>query len=230
MNTPHWGKRGKTEFWSLESDILQYIFTLFFSLMVKGLEGKMYEEWLNSIGVFNPEKGRLRGDFIAAYGCPTREARGQRWSLLSDGGDRTWGKSIELCQRRVRLDNRKRWVAGRWNRLLRAVVMASSCQSSRSVWTIFSDIWSGFWVGLEGVELGPFGSLSTQDILWFYDSRKASKNELNFEIESKNLLKDNSTYVPCLNIVFESLFSARLNKEDIDISVYNLRALFCFRD
>ena len=46
--------------------------------MVKGLEGKMYEEWLNSIGVFNPEKGRLRGDFIAAYGCPTREARGQR--------------------------------------------------------------------------------------------------------------------------------------------------------
>ena len=60
---------------------------------------------------------------------------------------------MELCQ------GRGSWVSGEgsapeggqaWNRLPRTVVMAPSCQSSRSVWTTLSDVGFGFWVVLCG--------------------------------------------------------------------------------
>lgn len=33
--------------------------------MVKGVEGKTFEGWLKSLGLFNPEQRRLRGGLMA---------------------------------------------------------------------------------------------------------------------------------------------------------------------
>lgn len=57
-----------------------------------------------------------------------------------------WRKIFEymkLNQGKFSLNIRKRW-----NRLSRAVVMTSSCQSSRNIWTTSSEIWFDFWVFL----------------------------------------------------------------------------------
>ena len=45
--------------------------------MAEDLEGKAYEEWLKSLGLFSPEKMRLRGDLITTCGFLTRGAEGQ---------------------------------------------------------------------------------------------------------------------------------------------------------
>ena len=78
-------------------------------------------------------------------------------------------------QGRVGLGIRKRFfTGGQWacSRLPRAVVVMPSCQSSRSIWTVLSDIGFDFeWFSVEpgvGLTLIHVGSLPAQDILWFY--------------------------------------------------------------
>lgn len=43
--------------------------------MVMGLEGKTYEEWPRSLGLFSLKKRRLRGDLIIADSFLTRVSR-----------------------------------------------------------------------------------------------------------------------------------------------------------
>ena len=57
--------------------------------VVKGLEGKTYEEQLRSFGLFSPEKRRLRGGLMAACSFLTRGAVGK--ALISS--DKTEGTS-----------------------------------------------------------------------------------------------------------------------------------------
>lgn len=45
--------------------------------IVKGLEGKTSEERLRSVGLFSPEKRRLREGLMAAYSFVTRGLEGQ---------------------------------------------------------------------------------------------------------------------------------------------------------
>lgn len=74
--------------------------------MMKHIEGKIYEEWLKSLGLFSPER-RPRGDLIAG-------AEGEMAS------DTTQGNDMKLCQERFRLNMRKKFlierVTGHWNR------------------------------------------------------------------------------------------------------------------
>lgn len=73
--------------------------------MVKGLEGKPYEEQLRSLGPLSLEKRRLRGELVAVCDFLVRRRAGADTDLLPlVSSDRIQGNGLKMCQGRFRLN------------------------------------------------------------------------------------------------------------------------------
>ncbi|KFM06266.1 hypothetical protein AS27_13354, partial [Aptenodytes forsteri] len=97
--------------------------------MIRGMEHFSYEDRLRELGLVSLEKGRLRGDLIAAYQYFKGAYKKDGGKLLSRACcDRTRGNGFKLKGGRFRLDRRKKCftlrVVTHWHRLPREVVDA----------------------------------------------------------------------------------------------------------
>ena len=102
--------------------------------MIRGLEHLPYEDRLRVLGLVSLEKGRLQGDFIAAFqylkGAYMKAGEGL---FIMAGRNRVRESGFKMEESRFRLDTRKKffsvWVVRHWNRLPRVVVNAPSLEA-----------------------------------------------------------------------------------------------------
>lgn len=98
---------------------------------------------------------------------------------------------MELCQRRVRLGVRKKFiqgVAGHWNRIPTMQHSYPGCQSLRSIWTMLSDIGFEFWVFPCGARSWTLWSLwVSSNLVYSFDSMNIGKNPVVFWVWLRKL-------------------------------------------
>jgi len=99
--------------------------------MVRGLEHLSYEERLRELGLFSPEKRRLRGDLRNAYKY-LQDGRQEDAARLCSGvpRDRTRANGHKLKPRKFHLKTKNfaLRVMEHWNRLPREVVESPSLE------------------------------------------------------------------------------------------------------
>jgi len=102
--------------------------------MIRGMEHLSNKKRLRELGLFSPEKRRLRGDLVTTFQY-LKEAYKEDGDKLSSRAccDRTRGNGFKSNEGRFRLDIRKKSpemrVVKHWNRLPREVVDAPSLET-----------------------------------------------------------------------------------------------------